>query len=151
MVGVTMGELCAHLRNYFTAPCDRHPGTYTVSGNSISPCGFLSPGQYFRVIGSAENDGVYRYGSGGSSLRDETFTGCIWAMRVPPALDALLCEISAWQETYGEAENSPYSSESFAGYRYTKAARGQRAGAAYQSGWRGAFAARLAPWRKQTV
>ena len=151
MNGVTMGELCAHLRNYFTEPCDRHPGIYTVSGGILSPCWFLLPGQYFRVIGSRKNDGVYRYGTDCPVLADEEFTGCVWAMRVPPALDVLLSEICDWQENYGEAEESPYTSESFAGYRYTKKARGQDAGDGYRNGWRGAFASRLAPWRKQTV
>ena len=151
MADVTMGELCAYLRNYFTQPCDRHPGTYTVSGGVLSPCGFLPEGTYYRIIGSRFNDGVYRLTSGAAPLCDECFTGCVWVMRVPSAVEALLSEISAWQEKYGQAQDSPYSFESFGGYSYSKPARKTDPVSRDSSGWRGIFAGRLAPWRKQTV
>ena len=151
MAGVTMSEFCARLRNYFTAPCDRHPGHYRISGGALAPCAFLTPGQYFRIIGSHKNDGVHKFGASPSGLSDEEFTGCIWAMSVPAEAEELFAEISAWQNTYGAAADSPYSFESFGGYSYSKPARRTDAYSAETFGWWGTFSGRLARWRKQSV
>ena len=147
---MTVGELCGKLRNYFTPSVDRHPGSYRISQGVLSPCDFLSPGQYFRIIGSRANDGVYKNASG-LSLTDEEFSGCVWAMRVPPEIETIVSEISAWEEKYGDAAESPYSFESFGGYSYSKPAHKTDAVSLSQFGWWGAFASRLAPWRKQDV
>ena len=53
-------ELCAELRNYFEVPNGRHFGKFTISGGSIAPLDFLQEGQYFRIVGSVFNDGVYK-------------------------------------------------------------------------------------------
>ena len=52
---------------------------------------------------------------------DERFEGAVWALAVPPAVIALAGEITEWQEKNGEAVLSPYTSESFGGYSYTRA------------------------------
>lgn len=65
---------------------------------------------------------------------DESFTGYIWALAIPKAIFSLADEISAWLEKYGEAAASPYTSESFGGYSYSKSAENTGNGAA--GGWR---------------
>ena len=111
-------ELCAELRNYFEVPNGRHFGTFTISGGSIAPLDFLQEGQHFRIVGSVFNDGVYQYPA--TSLTDEVFEGAVWAMAVPPTLIALSAEIKAYNDS-DAGKASPYTSESFGGYSYTKA------------------------------
>ena len=134
-------ELLAEIRNYFEVPNGRHFGTFTISGGSIAPLDFLQEGQYFRIVGSVFNDGVYQYPA--TSLTDEVFEGAVWAMAVPPTLIALAAEIKAYNDSdVGKA--SPYTSESFGGYSYTKATDANGA----PIGWQKAFASRLNRWRK---
>ena len=134
-------ELCAELRNYFELPNGRHFGKFTISGGSIAPLDFLQEGQYFRIVGSVFNDGVYQYPA--TSLTDEVFEGAVWAMALPPSIIALAAEIKAYNDSdVGKA--SPYTSESFGGYSYTKATDANGA----PIGWQKAFASRLNKWRK---
>lgn len=122
-----------------------HHGTYTIEDGRIA-LPFLRDGQYFRMMGSVFNDGLHRYGPDMEALTDETFDGTIWAMAVPKAVVELAGEIEAWQEKYGDVMDSPYTSESFGGYSYTKASgAGDSAGS---GGWQAAFRARLNPYRK---
>jgi hypothetical protein len=132
-------ELCGVLRNWFET--DRISGTYTVENGSIT-LPFLQNGQFFRVVGSVFNDGVHRYPDYG--MADETFDGSIWPMSVPPALLCLGEEIKAWQEKNGDAAASPFTSESFGGYSYSK-------GSASANGtvtWQTTFKSRMNQWRK---
>lgn len=128
-------EICASLHNYFAV--DIVPGEYTVNDGEIT-LPFLAAGQFFRVVGSVFCDGVYRYGD--KLPADETFDGAIWALAIPPALEDLAAEIEAWKEKNAEVINSPYQSESFGGYSYTKGSD--------SASWQGAFAKRLNRWRK---
>lgn len=142
-------ELCAELKNYFLRDrdADIHDGGYTISGGGIV-LPFLIEGQYFRIVGSVLNDGVYQYPAVG--LSDETFTGAVWAMAVPPAVVALAAEIEEWNEKNAEALASPYTSESFGGYSYSKASGGSSgSGGAYS--WKDQFASRLSKWRRLSV
>ena len=134
-------ELCAELRNYFEVPNGRHFGKFTISGGSIAPLGFLMEGQYFRIIGSVFNDGVYQYPA--TSLTDEVFEVAVWAMAVPPTLIALAAEIEEYNKS-DAGKPSPFTSESFGGYAYTKATDSNGA----PIGWQTAFASRLSKWRK---
>lgn len=134
-------EICAEIRNYFEVPNGRHFGTFTISGGSIAPLDFLQEGQYFRIVGSVFNDGVYKYPA--TSLMDEVFEGAVWAMAVPPTLIALAAEIEAYNES-DAGKPSPFTSESFGGYAYTKATDVNGA----PIGWQKAFASRLNQWRK---
>lgn len=143
-------QVLAHLRNWFRVRDDvdgKHPGTYTIAGGSIT-LPFLQQGQYYRILGSVFNDGLHRYGDG-DALHDETFEGTVWALAVPDAVVLLAGEVQAWVDRYGEAANSPFSSESFGGYSYTKGSGGSSAGdGAAANGWQAAFRWRLDPWRK---
>ena len=143
-------EICAYLRNWFEL--DKLFGTFAIidgaiayeDGNSLG----LADGQYFRVIGSVFNDGVHRVGD---ALTSETFEGSVWPMGVPPNVLTILGDIEAWMQKYQGLDSpamTPYSSESFAGYSYSKGG-----GAANSSGvsitpWKQAFADRLSPYKK---
>lgn len=134
-------EICAELRNWFVVPNGVHIQTYTISGGSIAPLDFLQDGQYFRIIGSVFNDGVHQYPV--PDLTDEVFNGAVWAMAVPPSLIALTAEIEEYNKS-DEGKASPFTSESFGGYAYTKATDANGA----PIGWQKAFASRLNKLRK---
>lgn len=134
-------QVLTYLNNWFLV--DLHEGTYTIENGSIA-LPFLQPGQYFRILGSVFNDGLYRYGDA-EGLTDETFDGVIWALAVPRSVITLSEEIAEWQEKNKDAVNSPYTSESFGGYSYTKAAGGSN-GAALT--WQSVFSTRLNAFRK---
>lgn len=133
-------QILQYLRNWFVVKM--YPGTYTVEDGGLS-LPFLRPGQYFRITGSLFNNGVYQYGDG-LELTDETFDGSIWALAVPKAILMMLPEIEAWQAKYADVVASPYTSESYGNYSYSKAAASD--GSA--EGWQSAFASRLSAWRK---
>ena len=134
-------EICAELRNYFEVPNGRHFGKFEISGGSITPLDFLQEGQYFRIVGSVFNDGVYQYPA--TSLTDEVFEGAVWAMALPPSLIALTAEIEEYNKS-DAGKASPYISENFGGYSYTKATDANGA----PIGWQKAFSSRLNKWRK---
>lgn len=137
-------ELMRECRNWFVTPNGVHLGEFSIKGGSIA-LPFLRAGQYFRIVGSVLNDGVYQYGD--CALRDETFEGAVWAMAVPAEFLRLEEEIKAWRTQYENAANSPFQSESFAGYSYTKSSANGNSGGSV-TGWQGAFASRLNKWRK---
>lgn len=119
------------------------PGTYTIQDGRIT-LPFLLPGQYFRIVGSVFNDGLHRYGPDMEALEDETFEGAVWALAVPKAVVELAGEITEWQEKYKDTVDSPYTSESFGGYSYSKSSGADGS----SGGWKAAFRARLNPYRK---
>lgn len=122
-----------------------HSGTYTIENGGIA-LPFLQDGQYFRIMGSLFNDGLHRYGPDMKALTDETFDGAIWALAIPKSVVELATEISNWQKKYGDITASPYSSESFGGYSYTKSGGANENGGS--GGWQAAFRAQLNPYRK---
>ena len=134
-----LAELCAEVRNYFET--DKRFGEFTISGGTFAPSDFIQDGQYFRIVGSTFNDGVYRYPATG--LTDETFTGAVWAMSLPPAFIVLSAEIEEYHKS-DAGKASPFTSESFGGYAYTKATDSNGA----PIGWQKAFASRINQWRK---
>lgn len=135
-------QVLRHLNNWFLV--DIHEGTFTVENGSIT-LPFLQNSQYFRVCGSVFNDGLHQYPAYG--LADETFTGAVWALAIPNAVMMLSEDIDEWQKKNGEAVLSPYTSESFGGYSYTKASGG-KAGTTAVTSWQDAFRSRLNDWRK---
>lgn len=135
-------ELCRECRNWFTSDEDKHVGTFTVKDGTITPLDFLQDGQYFRIVGSTFNDGVHQYPQ--SNLIDEVFNGSVWAMKIPPSFLALNTEIDDYSKS-DAAAISPYASESWGGYSYTKATN---AAGKPDSSWQNVFASRLNVWRK---
>lgn len=136
-----LGQILDHIHNYFELRIVE--GTFSIVDGCMD-LDFLQDGQYFRICGSVFNDGVYQYPT--SELADETFEGTIWAMAVPPSVVALSSEIEEWVSKYGDALESPYQSESFGGYSYSKGVSGSGNGASV--GWRDVFRSRLNRWRK---
>lgn len=112
-------ELCAELRNYFVR--DIHKGTFTIKGGKIAPLDFIQNNQYFRIVGSVFNDGVYK-NEDNLELTDEVFKGEVWAMALPPAFIALAKkdkEIKAKIDEIAKADTG-FASESYPnGYSYS--------------------------------
>ena len=146
-----IGEICAEIKNYFTYEEDKHIGDFVISNGQISPI-FAIPTDYIRISGSRLNDGVHKRGKNGEfALIDEAFHGGIWVMSPPADFLALVEEIASWQAKYGVvgSENmSPYASESFGGYSYSKSAGGTGAGASSMPTWANAYTTRLNQYRR---
>ena len=140
-------QILDYIHNYFEK--DRVEGEFTIDSGSID-VDFLQPNQYFKIVGSVFNDGVHRYQDQNDVLTDETFNGQIWPMAVPPALMVLVGDIEDWIGQFGEVVYSPYQSESFGGYSYTKksgaSGGGNQQGAGFD--WQNVFRSRLNHWRK---
>ena len=144
-------EICQYLKNWFDRDQAKFYGKFTITGGILESyndgdMGMIE-GQYFRIIGSLLNDGVYQYPT--MELQDETFEGAVWFMAIPPAVVALSEDINSWQTKYGSADStaqSPFQSESFGGYSYSKGGNTSTNGG--NGGWQSAFASRLTPWRK---
>ena len=135
-------QVLMHLKNWFLVPGGIHEGTYTIEDGGIT-LPFLANGQYFRICGSVFNDGLHKYPA--SDLKAETFEGTVWALAVPQAVIELAEEIESWQTKNGDASVSPYQSESFGGYQYSKATDSASGGAVT---WQSAFRSRMNAWRK---
>ena len=150
-----IGEICAEIKNYFTYEDDKHIGDYVISSGQISPV-IDFPTDYIRIIGSRLNDGVHKVSDlVKNPLQDEAFHGAIWVMSPPADFITLVAEISAWQAANGGADSnamSPYQSESFGGYSYSKASGGNsEGGGSSVPTWQGAYASRLNRWRRIRV
>ena len=149
-------QVCEYIHNYFIK--DRHESDYEITGGMIS-LPFMKDGQRFLIVGSDLNDGIYTYHETGikndddtkaAGLRDETWSGTVCALAVPPAVIALSGEINSWVAKYGDAVNSPYQSESVIGvYSYVKAsgAKGNN-GEEVPASWQTVFSSQLNRWRK---
>lgn len=132
--------ICRELNNYFEPNhgSERRRGHFSIANGSIAPIDFLKNGQYFRIIGSTLNDGVYLYPT--TELFDEDFVGVVCPMEVPKAVQKLAVKISEFE---AENKKTAFVSESFGGYSYTKAQGKQGA-----LNWKEAFADDLKRWRK---
>ena len=135
-------QVLMNIRNWFPVKGGIYSGTFTIKDGGIT-LPFLADGQYFRICGSVFNDGLHQYPA--TDLVDEEFSGAIWALAIPPAVVDLADEIGAWQEKNGEASASPYQSESFGGYSYSKATDSASGGAVT---WQSVFKRQLNAWRK---
>lgn len=132
-------QVLRHLNNYFVVKNGVHKGTFEIS-SGVLDLDFLQTDQYFRIIGSVFNDGVYQYPA--SELKDEKFDGEIWAMAVPAEVINLSTDIGEW------CTNNPstaYVSEAFGGYSRTLATSG---GTGAPVTWEDVFRGRLNAWRK---
>ncbi len=149
-------EICAELKNYFCREEDIIIGDFAIIDGAVTPSFSILDGQYYRIVGSVFNDGVHKFGDETDTLTDEPkFHGGIWPMRIPAQFLSLVDEITAWQGKYGNVDSqnmSPYSSESFGGYSYSKSsgynASGENGGGI---SWRAAFSSRLKPYRRIRV
>lgn len=129
-------------RQYNWPITDTYSGKIIVNTNGVALP--IKNDQYYRIIGSIFNDGVYKYGEL-EAFVEETFDGAVWALAIPKDLLTLVNEIKAWNEKNGEIAMGPYASESFGGYSYTKRTDNETGGAV---NWQTAFRAQLNRWRK---
>ena len=90
-------EICKEINNWFDK--ERYFGTFAIEDNTITGDYSLQENQYFRIVGSVFNDGVYKFDDD-LELIDETFDGAIWAMAVPNEVIALAADIKAWSDKY---------------------------------------------------
>ena len=157
-------ELCAYLKNWFET--EMLYGDFVISNGVVTYADGtalpLQEGQYYRIIGSIFNDGVYASSTNTHEastsldnasweLKNEAFNGSIWALAIPKEVIALAGEIEAWKAKYEGADSaalSPYNSESFGGYSYSKSGGGSSSSGSGAGGWQGAFANKLARYRK---
>lgn len=156
-------RICQYLRNWF----DKDPfggdypkyyglfavtdGVLTFASGTELP---LVVGQYYRLMGSRFSDGVQQwYGSDGTLPDEPAFAGAVWDMRVPPEILDLADDMATWEERYAgldSAAMSPFQSESFGGYSYSKSAGASDSGGSTDGSVFGqpAFAPVLNAWRK---
>lgn len=147
-----LDEICAYLKNYFCLKDDKIYGDFSVVNGAVTPSFNILPGQYYRIIGSVFNDGIHK---AEDVLTDEpSFHGAVWLMRIPQDILAIADDIAAWQKKYGDVESpnmSPYQSESFGGYSYSKQSNYYSSAESSAGTWKKAFASRLAPYRRIRV
>ena len=142
-----LNKLCRELKNWFEK--SKKFGTFTISDGNITGVE-IAEGQYYRIIGSIFNDGIYKYGDSQVTLKDETFDGAVWLLAIPKEIEELAAKIQAWEAKYGTLDSaalSPFNSESFGGYSYSKSGNGS-GGSTNPNGWKSAFADELNRWRK---
>ena len=145
-----LSEICREIKNWFEQ--SKHIGVITIHDGNINYNGLnIAVGQYFRIVGSVFNDGIYKYtGEAISDLVNETFDGAVWLLAIPKEVIALDKDIEDWKAKYMTADSvnmSPFQSESFGGYSYSKKSGGNGNGdGAYT--WQSAFASQLNKCRK---
>lgn len=141
-----LSELCHELNNWFDK--ERIIGDVTIEDGKVTDSLFLSkiqPNQYFRIVGSIFNDGVWKYGEA-NNLVNEVFNGAVWLLAIPQEVVNLSNDIDTWKSKYMTLDSpamSPFTSESFGGYAYSK-------NASSESGisWQSNFKSQLNKWRK---
>lgn len=146
----TIFAVCSYLRNFFDKNQPHFYGNVTITNGALSQTYGLKVGQYFRLVGSSLNDGVYKYPV--TTLTDEEFNGAIIGMAIPNAVLQIMKGIEDWDATYGAADSmamSPFTSESIPNvYSYSKGVGGADTSKDMSGTAIGVYAAKLAPWRK---
>ena len=141
-----MTEVFQYLRNWFDRNQPKFSGNFIIENGSLVGDYGIKRGQFYRINGSALNDGVYEFGV--DTLEDESFDGTIQLMAVPRDVRNLITDIKLWQEKYGGVDSvnmSPFQGESFGGYAYTKASGGSTSSVPT---WQSVFADRLGRYKK---
>lgn len=148
-----LSELCRELKNWFDRDQPHFHGAIEIKNGVITDSDFntaIQPNQYYRIVGSVFNDGVYKHDNE-TALTDELFVGAVYLMAIPKDFIALSKEIDAWNNKYSEVDSeamSPFASESFGGYSYTKASGGNGSSGSGAVTWQSVFASKLNKWRK---
>lgn len=146
-------EICAEIKNHFTYAEDRHIGDFAIVDGAITPS-IDFPTDYIYIVGSHLNNGVHKLSDESDVLLDEPeFHGAVWVMSPPKDFLDLVADIEAWQDKYGGVDSetmSPYQSESFGGYSYSKASGGSSAASGKSSvpTWQSVYASRLNIYRR---
>ena len=133
--------MLTHLHNWFPARNGKHAGAFVIASGTLSTDIGLIPGQYYRICGSVMNDGLHQAGNPDDILMDERFTGEVWALAIPRAVQDMAEGIAKWRESNPVTDKT---SESFAGYSYSRA----QSASGGVGGWQAAFSGRLNAWRR---
>ena len=147
-----LNEICLDLNNFFDKGLPKFNGDFVIESGKITDADFLDAikdNQYFRIIGSVFNDGVFQY-TDELELIDEDFSGSIWLLAIPREFLSLVADIEAWQAKNGSVDSaamSPFYSESFGGYSYSKSA-GSVSGTGASTTWQTAYKNRLNIYRR---
>lgn len=157
---MTLTDLCERLRNWFDVR--RHFGTFTIENGTID-LDFIREGRFYRLIGGGyKNNGVFFYNgerleyikeiyhkNDGSldikydETEDETFTGAVWELDIKKSFIEFYATMCDWQKQNAKVLNSPFQSESFGGYSYSKVSGSNGALTVWDN-----FASDLARWQK---
>lgn len=137
--------ICDYIHNYFEKDIVR--GEFTITGGSLNTDSInILENQYYMIKGSTFNDGIYKHVC--TDLADETFKGTIITMAVPKDVINVLERASQWENDNKKTLNSPYQSESFGGYSYSKGTSTRKDGSSGQLTWRDVFGDELKAYRK---
>lgn len=146
-----LNEICAEIKNFFTYEDDKHIGDWVIEEGTLAPS-LDFPTNYIRIVGSRLNDGVHKVSD--MKLNDESFHGAIWCMSMPADFLALVAEIESWQKKNGDVDSanmSPFQSESFGGYSYSKSSGGSSSGESSVPTWQSQYASRLKIYRRVRI
>ena len=143
-------EICAEIKNYFCYSRDKHAGKFKIENGTLIPqLDFVT--DYFAIFGSRKNNGVHKVVDN-DLVDEEEFTGSVWIMSLPADFLALVKEIEDWQKQYGAVDShamSPFNSESFGGYSYSKSGGAAEAsGSVSPNSWQTTYANRLNLYRR---
>lgn len=136
-------EICDYIHNYFELKTI--DGSFTIADGSLVGVD-IQNNQYYRIQGSVFNDGIYKHDN--EELTDETFKGRISLMAIPKDVLDVYTEATEWQAQNANVLNSPYNSESFGGYSYSKGTSAKKDGSQGSYTWRDVFGDRLNAYRK---
>lgn len=142
-MNTALTEACQECLNYFAKSVQS--GEFIIGDGKIEG---LIPlplhGQYIRIIGSVFNDGIFKYGE--SFKQNESFTGTVWLLAIPPAFLKLVDEIKAFQEMNDSAKSALVSEKIGSNYSYTKAVGDN----GLVAGWQDVFRSQLNNFRRMT-
>ena len=147
-----LNEILAYLKNYFVI--DKLYGDFVIKDGFITYAdGETIPiknRQYVRIVGSVLNDGVYCHYDDTpiNFTENEAFNGAVWRLAIPQDILSLESDIVAWRGKYEHIDAptmSPYQSESFGGYSYSKQTPTNGSNG---SSWLAVFGDRLRRYRK---
>lgn len=147
-----INRICAYIHNWFDedrtgAPYWRESGEFVITDGALE-LPELVDGEFFRIIGSKLNDGIYQYPPVAGALIDETFTGEVRECIVPRAVQDIAKDIKEWETDNAEVLKSPFNSESFGGYSYTRKSASSDGTVGDGLNWESVYGYRLQPWRK---
>lgn len=134
-------EVMRYCRNFFISGT-RVSNIFHVKGGKIVELLPFIDNQFVWITGSTLNDGIYQMPI--TDLFDEEFNGEIIGLKPPKAFLSLVDEITKWQDKYSDIVTSPYQSESFNGYSYSKKSGTDASGI----NWQSQFQKQLSKWRK---
>lgn len=164
-------EICQYLHNFFdykryigeikviSGEDGLYPSDELHPGDEINPSADIpvkiycngkqieiEEGQYFALFRDKYLLGVYQEGD---DLPDKNFSGAVWLMDLPEAILKANQWADDWMKANGGVDNaasSPFQSESFGGYSYSKSSgNGKIGGSIFDQA---VFVGMLAPYRK---